>query len=256
MLGEVKVSSNADGTISADEVKDFSGEPKKFQEIAPLMYRSIGGQDRMAFKRDASGRLFFAIDWPFMTFQRVGGLQSRPLNYFVLGAGVLVLLLTVILWPIAALVRRHYGRKLILNSGVRRLRIAVRLVCLADLIFLGALTVLLSSLDDPGAINSHGHLLLWIHLLQIIGLIGAVGALVAIYSAARQWGAASSSSQATAVGATSRDSGQETVTAGAHSASQPGWIWGKVFAVLTALACIGLAWFFIYWNLLNFNLNF
>src|SRR5437588_5028721 len=161
MLGEVKVSSNADGTISADEVKDFSGEPKKFQEIAPLMYRSIGGQDRMAFKRDASGRLFFAIDWPFMTFQRVGGLQSRPLNYFVLGAGVLVLLLTVILWPIAALVRRHYGRKLILNSGVRRLRIAVRLVCLADLIFLGALTVLLSSLDDPGAINSHGHLLLW-----------------------------------------------------------------------------------------------
>src|SRR5439155_1060097 len=58
-FGEVKVSGHSDGSISVEELKDFNGEPKKLHEIAPLVYRDVNGQDKVAFKRDANGKLYF-----------------------------------------------------------------------------------------------------------------------------------------------------------------------------------------------------
>jgi hypothetical protein len=63
MLGELRVSGLPDGKIMADALKDFAGQPKKFTEIAPLVYREVDGQDKIAFKHDASGRLQVAIDY-------------------------------------------------------------------------------------------------------------------------------------------------------------------------------------------------
>ncbi|PYX62821.1 MAG: serine hydrolase [Acidobacteria bacterium] len=252
MLGEVKVFTNADGTISADALKDFNGQAKKFQEISSLVYRDVNGQDRMAFKRDANGRLYFVMDFPFFTFQRVGWVQAKPFNYFVLGASVAILILALVLWPVAALVRRHYGRKLNLSPRQRRLRIAVRLVCVADLLFLGGLIGLLSLLDAPGAANSH--IDIWIHLLQIVGVIGAVGTVLAIYSAVHAWRATSSPVRATVAAAGAADAG--STSAPASQTTESSWIWSKIFPTLIAVACIGITWFFVYWNLLNFNLNY
>jgi hypothetical protein len=226
MLNEVRVSTQREGIISVDQMRGFDGQPKKFREIGQLIYREVNGQDRLAFTRDASGRLYFAVNYPFMIYQRVGGLQTKPFNNFVLIAGVIVLLLTLVFWPVAAVVRRHYGRKLTLTPPQRRLRIAVRLICIADLIFLGSLVALLSTVNAPGALNSR--LDPRIHLLQVIGLIGAVGTLLVIYNAVRAW----------------------------RAAGEAGWIWNRIWQTAIALACIGLAWFFIYWDLLNFNLNF
>ena len=252
MLGEVKVFTNADGTISADALKDFNGQAKKFQEISPLVYRDVNGQDRMAFKWDENGRLYFVMDFPFFTFQRVGWVQAKPFNYFVLGASVAILILALVLWPVAALVRRHYGRKLNLPPRERRLRIAVRLVCAADLLFLGCLVALLSILDAPGAANSH--IDIWIHLLQIVGVIGAVGTVLAIYSAVHAWRATSSPVRATVAAAGAADAG--STSAPASQTTESSWIWSKIFPTLIAVACIGITWFFVYWNLLNFNLNY
>lgn len=254
MVEETKISANGDGTISADGLKDFGGGVKKFREIDPLIYRDVNGQDRIAFRRDAEGRLFFAVDWPFMIFQRVGGLQSTRFNYFVLAASLVVVLLTLIMWPVTALVRRHYERKLTLTRTESLLRIVVRFACLADLIFLGTLVALMSTLDAPGALNSS--LDPWIHLLQIIGLIGALGTLVAFYYVAHVWRIAPVSSQATVVAdGSARSTGKPedpTMLPKVHL----GWIWQKIFETLTALALVGLAWFFVYWHLLNFKLNY
>ena len=160
----------------------------------------------------------------------------------------------MIFWPIAAIIRRHYGRKLVLTPAARRLRFLTRLACLADVLFLVCLTAFLSGLDDPGAINSHGSMHLWIHLMQVLGLLGAIGSLAAVWNAVHVWRAAPAS-QASLAAATS-SSGGDTVTSRASMPVSNGWIWSKISATIVALGCICLAWFFIYWNLLNFNLNY
>ena len=208
----------------------------------------------MAFKRDANGQLYFVMDFPFFTFQRVGWVQRKPFNYFVLGASVAILVLALVLWPVAALVRRHYGRKLNLPPRERRLRIAVRLVCAADLLFLGCLVALLSILDAPGAANSH--IDIWIHLLQSVGVIGAVGTIVAVYSAVHAWRATSLPVRATVAAASAGGADAGSTSAPAFPTTESSWIWNKIFPTLIAVACIGITWFFVYWNLLNFNLNY
>src|SRR5215472_15427370 len=126
MLGELRVSALPDGKIMADALKDFAGRPKKFTEIGPLVYREVDGQDKIAFKRDASGRLQIAIDYPFMVFDRVGWRQSKFFNYFVLGGSLGVMVLALILWPVNGLLRRHYGKRLSLSAGDRQLRTVAR----------------------------------------------------------------------------------------------------------------------------------
>ena len=111
-FGQVTVNANPDGTISLDDIKDFNGQPKKLREIAPLVYREVNGQEKLGFQRDPDGRLFFQMDYPFFTFQRVSFFESKPFTMFLLTASLGMMVLALIFWPIAALVRRHYGRKL------------------------------------------------------------------------------------------------------------------------------------------------
>src|SRR5207244_2733813 len=70
-LGEPKVAANADGTITIDELKNPDGQPKKFEEIGPFLYREVHGQDHVAFKKDAGGTWQFQMDYPFFIFQKV-----------------------------------------------------------------------------------------------------------------------------------------------------------------------------------------
>jgi hypothetical protein len=104
VIGETKVAANDDGTISVVDLKDLNGEPKKFREIAPLMFREDNGQDRIGFKRDNSGNLVLVIDFPFMVFQKVPVHENSAWNLPLVSVSLAVLLLTVLLWPLAALV--------------------------------------------------------------------------------------------------------------------------------------------------------
>lgn len=135
VLGEAKVYGNRDGTISVDALKDLNGQPKRFREIAPLMFREVNGQDRVAFKRDASEQLVMVIDFPFMVFERTPWNWNSALNLPLIISCLVVFLVTLLLWPIGAMIRRHYGRKLELTPQQRRVRLMVRLVCALDLIF-------------------------------------------------------------------------------------------------------------------------
>ena len=87
-------------------------------------------------------------------------------------------------------------------------------------------------------------------------MIGAVGSLVALYAAVQAWRATSLPLRATVVAAGASGADAGTTSAPVPPCTPSGWIWNKIFAALIALACIGLAWFFVYWNLLNFNLNY
>lgn len=224
MAGQLKVASAADGTIVVDPLKDTNGEVIHWQEVGPLLYRQKDGQGLVGFKRDASGQMVLSIDYPFFIFQHASFLDTKPLNLFIIGASLTVLLLVLLLWPVAGLIRRHYGHKLDLSPQGRRLRFLVRIVCLVDIAFMLGWVILASRLDDPGSLSER--LDPWIHFIQIIGVLGCLGGLVAIYNSYRSWS----------------DRGR--------------WIWAKISDAVIALACVGFIWFVLAWNMLNFNLNF
>ena len=216
-----KIAVNPDNTISWG-ARDLNGEPKHFREIAPMVFRELHGQDRVAFKKDADGNFVMGMDYPFMVLTQAPFDESAAFNNVMLFGCLGVILLTVILWPVAAAVRWHYARPLKLQHG--GLRVLVRIVCLLYVVFAAAWLGILSGLNDLGKLSGSRDSLF--RLVQIVGWIGIVGALVALYDG---WLATRESSR---------------------------WWWGRLHAVALAIACVGFAWFILHWHMLNFSLKY
>jgi CubicO group peptidase (beta-lactamase class C family) len=225
LLGQMKVSPDSNNTIRVDMLKDMNGQPKRFREISPLLFRDVDGQDRVAFKRDDSGRLVAVIDYPFMIGQRASWHQSAIFNLVVIGGALAVCLLTLVLWPITYFIRRHYGRTLMLSPKLRKLRIWVRVVCAVDLIFAIAFATILSLAEKHGGLLS-SRMDPWLHLLQIIGGLGVLGTAVMLWNAAESW------------------------------RSPERGMWSKLGDMLIVLAALGFSWFVVAWNMLHWNLNY
>ncbi len=242
MPGEAKVNANSDGTLSVASLDGFNGKPMKFREIASNVYQNVDGQEKLAFYRGYDGRTTFGIDYPFMVFQRVGLLESKPFNYFVFFASLAIMVLALLFWPIAALVRRHYRTPLELNPRERRLRLLTRLVCVLDIAVVGGFLAVLSKADDVTALNDS--LDKWIHLLQVLGVIALIGAVVAVYYASVLWRSPRAYSHA-----------HESPPA-SDALPRGRQLWRKLPATAIALACVGFAWMLLYWGILNFRLNY
>ncbi|MGC1416443.1 MAG: serine hydrolase domain-containing protein [Candidatus Acidiferrum sp.] len=226
MIGETKITfSPKDSTISMAGMKGLNQQPIHYREIAPMVFRDVDGKGKIAFVKDASGRRVAYIDYPFMVFQQVNDIfDKQGFNYFVIGFALCVIVLTLLLWPVAAMIRKHYAKPLTLDAGAKRLRMLVRLVCFGVVIYVIGLVSFVSKLDSPSALSERSDL--WLHLLQVIGLLAGLGSLVAIYNAVKSWG-----------------DGQQ-------------WFWNKLWNTFLAFGCLGFFWFIYHWHLLNFHLNY
>jgi len=225
LLQEASVSASDDGTIEVDGFTGLNGKPKKWREVAPMVFNEVDGQDKLIFKQGLAGDLELLPPFPIFVGQRAGSWGNQNLLMVALAFSLLVLVLTLLLWPIAALVRRHYGRRLELSRGERRLRLGVRLVCLVDVAFIAGLIVLLVlGFGHIWILNEH--LDKWIRLVQIVGLIGSAGCLILVYNAIHAW------------------------------SSWPKGIFRKLHATLLALASLALLWLSIVGHLINFNVNY
>jgi hypothetical protein len=180
------------------------------------------GQDKLIFKPDQSGHMQMVLPYPFFAGERVGSLQSGKLLLTVLGISLGLMLLTLILWPVAWGVRKHYGGTLDLTSTERLLRILVRIVFILDLIFIAALFGLtMYGLNHLEIFSDQGTK--WFRLIQIVGVLGAIGTLVVFVNAVLAW------------------------------TSKRRRIWGKLQATIMLLACLGVLWFTFAGNLLRFS---
>jgi CubicO group peptidase (beta-lactamase class C family) len=224
LFDETKVFTNPDGTISIDPLKGPNGQLLKFEEISPLLYREVHGRAHVGFKRDGNGQMQFQLDWPFFVFQKVGFWENKYFNYTVAIFGLLMVVLTVLLWPVGALIRKHYGRSLDLTPLDRKLRLGVRLVCILFICFFGGwVTVLATGMAFVDVMNA---LDLWIICLGILGVLCAFGAVLVCVNAFRSWNAPNRR------------------------------IWAKLHDTALALACLGLVLFSLTWNLMNFNIHY
>jgi CubicO group peptidase (beta-lactamase class C family) len=222
LLGEATVTPTADGMITVAEMTGENGKPKRWREVAPMTFLEENGQEKLIFKPDKSGRMQLILPYPFFMYQRVGLWENGKVLLFVVAVSLLIMLLTLLLWPVGWFVRRHYGHKLQLTSIERRLRVAVRLVFALDLLFVLAMSgLVIYGLSHLEVFTDQGSK--WFYLVQGIGLLGAIGTLVVLYNAMRSW----------------RSQGRR--------------IWGKLQATLFLLACLGFLWFALAGRLLHFT---
>jgi CubicO group peptidase (beta-lactamase class C family) len=143
-LGTVSVKATDENTLRALE--------SEWIEVAPLTFAEKYGDGRLVFRENADGEIthFFIGNVPVVAFERIPPSES-PLLHAVLGVVALLLILgTVVAWPLGWAARRWYG----LHLGVEeRLPARARLVLWsAALLYLAFAVGLLIALADPTVI--------------------------------------------------------------------------------------------------------
>jgi len=219
---EERVRSSPDGTISLDSVRDVSGQPRRWREIGPWLYREIEGQHRMQCFRDRQGRITIASDiLPVYVYQRVRWWDDRGVNSLIAFTVLGVFGLAFVLWPLSALLRYHYQRPLNLPATDRRLRPLTRLVCFVDSFALAIwMYTSASSLPPESKYDSR-----W-HLIQSVNVLGVASTLFVFYSCWCAW----------------RNPSQST--------------WSKLGETLILFSCFGYIVLVWNWNMFSFGLKY
>jgi CubicO group peptidase (beta-lactamase class C family) len=225
LLGEVHITPTADGGIQADALNGANGKPLTFKEVAPMFYESQE-QDRLRFVRNAQGTLTALIDFPVFAFERVTRPQDHKLvNIGVLAGSLAIMVAVLLTWPVAAVVRRRYDRRLELSGRDRALRILSRVVLAWNVASVVLFLVLGARASQTiGRLNSD--LTTPLRAIQIMFFLGLIGTIVLALNAFRVW-------------------------------FQPGRGWAARVAETSALvAAIAFAWMLFNWNLLRIDLRF
>ena len=185
LVDQSKVSSDKEGILQIEGMKNQSGELKRWREIAPLVYREIDGLERIGFRRDASGAVSEMLPFPAIyEGQRVPWYKGKIFIGLVIGGSLLLALLTVLLWPVAAMIRKRYQCPLFSTKSDRVLYFLSRFVCLAEVVFVLTPIVALSQglehiviLGD--AINP------WLQAFHVVGWVLMAGVVLLIIAAVR-----------------------------------------------------------------------
>jgi hypothetical protein len=222
ILGELTVSAAPDGTIVVDDY--LNRQPRRYREIAPMLYREVDGQEHISFDRDPNSQLTL-VPGAAAVCHKISWWEDKRLHLAASGFMALVMVLTLVLWPVASFVRLHYGQRLELGTRERRLRLAVRSICAFDLIvFACCIVLVLSAPRHLEMLNTR--LDPWLLLLQSAGLLGMIATAVPVYNVWHLW--------------RRRDT----------------W-WGmRVHETLIALACLVFAGLLVSWNFVNFNVRY
>ena len=121
ILTQNHVTARPDGTIEVSSLVDYSGTPKRWQEIGPLSYRDLGSQAHLKFVADADGQVQYWISndsIPAAVNIRTYGLYQYGIFKSLTIAFVLVLVVTLLIWGVGATVRRRFERHwCLLNSN-------------------------------------------------------------------------------------------------------------------------------------------
>jgi CubicO group peptidase (beta-lactamase class C family) len=228
LLGPTKVSVNEDGTISVPMFANASGAPKKWREIAPYVWQDAGGGgDRLAADV-ADGKVTRFSAEPYasiMVFERMPWWHSPVLLLSLLVFGLAVLALTVLAWPISALVRRHYGAPYKLQGADARAHRTIRIVSLVVLATMLAMLGLVLSMMSSFELMGPGSDWMIVALRLLATVAFPVGAVLALRNA---W----------------------QVLRSRRRVLAKGW------AVVLALACVALLWVGIVCHVIGYSANY
>ena len=184
LLGQVKVTADDKGAIAVPILKGPGEGPKKWREIAPFVWRNVDSGDRLAAKVQGGRVVRFGDDeYPFMVFEPVPWWWSSAWLLPLWIAALVALAITVLAWPVSALVRRRYGAAYGLAGADAKAHRVVRIasvLVLATMLAWAIAIGLISSDFDWASPNSDT----WISLLRVLSaLLFFLGAALALWNA-------------------------------------------------------------------------
>jgi CubicO group peptidase (beta-lactamase class C family) len=226
LLGQFTVSANPDGTLVIPALGSFNGQPKVWREVAPFVWREVGGKERLAAKIENGRVRFLGHDSSsgIQVFMPVpaGTSAGWIIPVVLISAGSL--LLTVIAWPVAASIRRRHGVAFELTRQQALARRLVGAAAVVNLVFLLGWAVLVQSgLSDLALFDGRADV--WFVVLHLLGFVGMIGAGVAVWNAwlslqgARRW-------------------------------------WSKTWSVVLAASCLAITWISFALNLVKLDLYY
>jgi CubicO group peptidase (beta-lactamase class C family) len=227
LLGGFKVAANDDNTITIDALHDLSGTPEKWREIAPYRWREVHG-DRVIVAQVKDGHVVqLTTDRipPIMIFTPASWLDSPLWNLPLIVGTILMLGLTVIFWPVKAILRWRYDREFELSGWGATVYRFTRIVALIDLAFWGGwIGFVAYASDHLEFFGPRSDILL--RGFQVLGILGTIGVFfplaelaVALPDRNRPW-------------------------------------WTKVSDVLVAAACVATVWYAFSQHLISVGLNY
>jgi hypothetical protein len=225
MLGPVKVVANKDGTISVTMALGPGGAPKKWREVTPYVWQDTTSSDRLAADVVDGAVTRFSMEpyAPIMVFQRLSTWQALAMP--LLAASLGILLLTVLAWPVSALVRRYYRAPYRLVGIDARAHRLVRIAALLVLVAMGAMLGLVVAMLGKLALTSPDSDGLIIALRLFATVVLPLGAAVAAWNA---W----------------------------HVLRGRRRLLAKLWAVLLALACLFVLWIGFANHVIGFGANY
>jgi len=222
-LIDVTIKADPDGTIQTPAFFAFeNGRPQTWREVGDFVWREVGGNARLAM-RTAGGKpqAFMTSDIiTVMLSEKVPVIWSAALNVPLLLSAALILLGTVLLWPVTKLLRRHYGYGAV-EGPLVRVGYYTRLAALLAVSYLVGWFVVIAVLDASHIVGQDH----WIRLMQFVGLLCVAGAGLGAWNVWVTWRHASS------------------------------W-WAKVSSLVVALALLEIVWFSFAFHLISIELNY
>jgi hypothetical protein len=227
LLGQSSIAPDAQGALSMPGLNELSGQPRKWYEIGPLVWRDQNGPEVLAAKLDGNDRVqMLSTDEAggILVFLPVPWQQSAAWILPTILVASVILLLTALTWPLAAWRRRRRGTPLALSPRELSIYRLARVVAVVDVVFLLGWFMFVSAVSsDLAAFDGH---LDWAFLvLYALGIVGALGAIVALWNG---WLAI---------------------------AGKRGWK-ATTWNVGLGLSCLAVSWFGFAFNLIQFSLRY
>lgn len=217
LIGQTTVSVQDDGRLLVSP-RPLSDQPAVYEEIEPWVWRQVDGQSVLAM-RAVDGKVdAISFDSAFALVP-VATARKATVAFPVLGVSAALLLLTVLAWPVGAIVRRIRRREPRDAAGrtARVLsRVAVGSALLAVVSWVTGV-ILISSLEDVSTVS-----LRTVQFFQLVGLLGVLPAAVRLIDDVRR---------------------------------RVGWV-RTTGSMLTLLALAGTGWFAVEFLLLSPNITY
>jgi CubicO group peptidase (beta-lactamase class C family) len=226
LSARLQLTAHEDGTLETPGLLSFdTGRPRRWREVAPFVWREVGGcarllmnvnNDRVIAWQPSNVASFEALPVPYW--------RSAALNVPLLICAVLVLCSAAVAWPVAAVVRRRFASRLMIEPREALARRWAQVAVAIALLFLLAYLFLIAVIAGNPSLMDIG-LDPWIRAVQCVGLLSVITAPGALWHA---WSACRGSR---------------------------GW-WAKASSILVALAILGIVWFSLAFHLLSASLNY